>query len=161
MTAVISKRIVSKAIAFGDAGIGTLIKVADVAAGEIVKKVWAEVGTAWNSVTSDTMTIGIAKTDGTSPTALATVNAQTASAAVASTFQLANAAATLGAQAGRAIAACEVFVKVVSVGGSLSAGAATVYAEIEALEGDAGAAYAVPAVVDGTGTSGETVSHVA
>lgn len=138
-TVVDSRRIVTKAIAFGDTGIGTAIKVADVKAGEFVR-VRAEVTTAWNSVTSDTMTIGMAKADLSSPTAMQTVDAKAAAAGTASFTAISNPAATLGGNVGRAIADCAVYVKVVSVGGSLSAGAATIYAEIDSAEGVAGAA---------------------
>lgn len=159
-TPTTGRRIVTKAIAFGDTGIGTAIKVADLAAGDMVR-VRAEVTTAWNSVTSDTMTIGLAKADLSSPVAMQTVNAQVAATGTAAFFAISNPAASLGGNVGRALVACAVYVKVVSAGGSLSAGAATIYAEIDTPEGQAGAAYAAPAVVDGTGTTGETVSHVA
>jgi hypothetical protein len=153
-------RIVSKAIAWNTTGIGTLVAVGALAAGEIVTKVWVEIATAWNSATSDTMTVGIADEDGSSPTALATYNAQIASAPVAGDVDVSSATASLGTGVGRAVTAAEVYVKVVSVGGSLSAGAATVYALVESPDA-AGAAY-VPGSTTPTQvvSSGESAGYV-
>lgn len=130
----------SATIAWDNTGIGTLVAVCPLAIGEIVKGIAVEIPTAWNSVTSDTMTVGIAKADGTSPTPLATFNAQTASAPVGSALNISTAPATLGNLQGRAIVACEVYVKVVSVGGSLSAGVATVYVTVHTADA-AGVTY--------------------
>lgn len=146
-------------IAWNTAGIGTAVKIAGLQANDLVLKAWCEVDTVWNSVTSDTGTISIADEDATGPQAIETINMQVASGVSAGDVELSNPVASLGTSVARAISAAEVFVKVVSVGGSLSAGAGTAYCLV--LQADAvGAAYAVPAVVDGTGTSGETVSHV-
>lgn len=150
----------SKAIAWNTASIGTAVKVCDLAAGDLVTKVWLEVDTAWNSVTSDTGTVSVADEDASGPQPIATFNMQTAAGISAGDVELSNAPATLGASVGRAVGAAEVFVKVVSVGGSLSAGAGTVYCLVESADA-AGAAYAVPAIVDGTAGTGGTAGHVA
>lgn len=161
VTAATGKRIVTKAIAFGDSGIGTAIKVADVGAGELVKRIWVEVATAWNSVTTDTLTAGLAKADLSAPVGMITADMKTAATGTANFFTISNPPATLGNVVGRALVACAVYFKVVSVGGSLSAGAATIYAEIETLEGTAGVAYAAASSTPTqTVASGESAGYV-
>lgn len=153
-------KVQSKAIAWNTASIGTAVAICTLGAGDLVTKVWFEVDTAWNSVTSDTATVSIADEDATGPQPIATFNAQTASGISAGDVALSTPAATLGTSLGVAIGAAEVFVKVVSVGGSLSAGAGTVYCLVESADA-AGAAY-VPASSKPTQTvsAGETGGYV-
>lgn len=151
----------SKAIAWNTAGIATAVKICDLSPGDLVTKVWNEIDTPWNSATSDTGTVSIADEDASGPQPIATFNAQTGSGISAGDVELSTPPATLGASVGRAIGAAEVFVKVVSVGGSLSAGAGTVYCLVESADA-AGAAY-VPGSTTPTQTvaSGETGGYVA
>lgn len=95
--------------------------------GTDVVKAWAEFTTAWNSVTSDALSIGVSNAALDSHVTLATYDAKvavaaTATARIESVPTVFKSASVIGA------ADALLTVKVASAGGSLSAGAAKIYA---------------------------------
>lgn len=97
--------------------------------GTDIVKAWAEVTTAWNSVTSDALSLGISNAALDSHVTIATYDAKAAVGSTATARQEPTAtvqrSASVAAAAGAVLTA-----KVTSAGGSLSAGAAKVYALI-------------------------------
>lgn len=96
-------------------------------AGTDVVKAWAEFTTAWNSVTSDALSIGVSNAALDSHVTLATYDAKAAVPATA-TARLEGVPTVFKSASVIGEDDAKLTVKVVSAGGSLSAGAVKIYA---------------------------------
>lgn len=101
----------------------------DLPPGTDVVKAWAEFTTAWNSVTTDALSIGVSNAALDSHVTLATYDAKAAVPATA-TARLENVPSVFKSASVIGAADAVLSVKVASTGGSLSAGAAKIYALI-------------------------------
>lgn len=125
-------------IAWDTAGIGAAhIQVPGseaLPAGTDVLKIWAEVTTAWNSVTSDSLSVGVsnAAIDSTVVGYTADVNAASGATATAYIAPVATVDKPITSRVDTALLTCQV----TSAGGSLSAGAARIYALIQTADTD-------------------------
>lgn len=100
----------------------------DLPVGTDIVKAWAEVTTAWNSATSDALSLGVSKADALA-TAV-TIATYDAKAAVSATSNANVEPVSTVQKAASVLQDSVLSIKVTSAGGSLSAGAAKVFALI-------------------------------